>query len=144
MPGTVSDSSYQAKESISMTTETVKAPETLLDLTVQLGSVAARIDALLEGIEDVRFTEQTAEILKRIESQAVIDEGVAAFHGITHAYIVAGYPELAPYLEVQHGYRGLRTHAVLRNRPHEVALLLPRVLDAVDRTRAERQPQEGE
>jgi hypothetical protein len=125
-----------------MTTD-VKAEETLVGLTVQLLSVAARIHALLVGIEEIRFTERTAEILKHIESSAVIDEGVAAFHGITHAYIVAGYPELAPYLSIEHGYRGLRTHAVLRSNGHEVSLLLPRVLDAVDAEWRSR-PVEGE
>jgi hypothetical protein len=128
-----------------MTTETVKAEETLVGLTVQLLSVAARIDALLVGIEEIRFTERTDEILKHIESSAVIDPGVAAFHGIVHAYIVAGYPELAPYLSVEHGYRGLRTHAVLRINDHEVSLRLPRVFDGVDVAWADRiEPVEGE
>jgi hypothetical protein len=147
------NSSYQqtSKGRITMIATDRKAPETLSELAASLAELAGHIDEVTEGLTEFPFTRQTDVLVNRME-RARIDGPLAAFHGLTYAWILALLPELTNHgdavldeivsIEDQH----YRTYVVLRLR-HEggkVSLLLPRIFDHVGRTWAERQPEEDE
>jgi hypothetical protein len=131
-----------------------KAPESLGELAASLAELAGHIDEVTSGLEEYKFTDQTDELVRRME-QAGVDGPCAAFHGFTYAWILAKQPEL-----INEGDAVLdqilwvedekyRTYVVLRSRVpgdySKVSLLLPRIFDHVDRTWAERnEPAEAE
>jgi hypothetical protein len=120
-------------------------PESLGDLATCLAEIASHIDQVTEGLSEFPFTRQTDVLVNRME-RARIDGPVAAFHGLTYAWILALLPELINegdavldqvlWIE-DHNYR---TYVVLRSRrdANKVSLMLPRIFDHVDRTWAER------
>jgi hypothetical protein len=115
------------------TTEEVQArktPEGFCELTVEMAVLAGQVQFLSERVDHLPYYEQPTEVLDRIENFADIDDAVAAFHGVIHAFLVAKMPHLAPVISVES--HDLKRYVVLRNRPDEVMLLLPRVLNRVD------------
>jgi hypothetical protein len=123
-----------------MNIETKTAPESLGELATALAELATEIDRVIAGLEDFPFTEQTEELLNRME-QTQVDGGLAAFDGFTYAWMLAKMPELYRILAIEdHSYR---EYVVLREIGGKVSLLIPRVFKYIDSTWAEKQP-EGE
>jgi hypothetical protein len=126
-----------------------KAPESLAELATALAEIAQHIDEVTSDLDQYSFTHRSDVIVDRME-QAGVDGSLAAFNGFTHAWLLAKMPELTNegdavldqmlFIEDQN----YRTYVVLRLRRDggKVLLLLPRVFDHIDRTWADRQPEE--
>jgi hypothetical protein len=117
-----------------------ETPETLGDLAFALSVIGYRIEHLLEGIDELPFTQRSEELLKRM-TRLPYHEGAAAFHGLTYAYLLQRNPHLAGLLKVTEDR--YRLHVELDTREHKVSMLLPRIFQSVDQLWAKR-PVEGE
>jgi hypothetical protein len=54
-----------------------------------LSTLAVQIEFLMDGLDELPFTQRSEELLKRMTLVFSIDEGAAAFHGLTYTYLVA-------------------------------------------------------
>jgi hypothetical protein len=119
-----------------METQTKTTPQSLAELAQALLELANHVERISEGVESAD-RDRTRKIVDRMLREGA-DDYIAAFHGITYAWVLAIMPELEDVMNFDaKSYR--RTVVLETRRGHgsnqlhnRFEFMLPKSLDYVD------------